>query len=727
MINFIPIKFERVSCLDDSFPPQDFLELIKDKFSKCKQDMESFFLKACEELDSLYKNISEKTIDFTNSKFNKINELYTRNNIKHSKSEKIKNHFNLNNLLDIPLLLKNTISQKDNIDIHANSFDIFDRINRDSKLNNLDTERLYSGVFSNISASNENKKNYDSKQNSSNFNLNSDEKKNTKIPKEQVNQKDISDRNDIEKIELTKLKDFLNNNIIEKLNSMFELKANLMNSIQQNFLLIKRFLDGFDYNNINPLQDYIDKNAKLICDSWFLPKNNFENLNMACFIKNPEIPNAFKNFIISDDSKNKFTSFTIEKTEKTKNFEFERRVIKNNSSILTKLDLISFKSKEDLNKIFYEKENFEFNFKKMKKLNFKNCTLENFDHYYSFGKLQKLNFQNSRFIEIPLNLSDNFTFLKEICFINCNLKNSNVLNLMEEFKNLEILETINLSSNNLTVFPTNEQFVLLKNLKNLILRKNKISKLTLNRDAIAKFFPKLELLDLYANNICHLQEIEFKPYNKSGSQNVLILLGRNLYLQNNSDLMKKYLKYLFSYLENSNANIKYLDLSYLLYNKNNYPEYNLKNLKINLNIQMSLSKIDLSYNNLIDEDLDLFYKNNYGLVNLNKIILNNNKFSERVFKYFMNKNKKKVFEKLKFLLLNGNSIRLSSIENLERVLDDIIRVLDDNINLKEIKIENNPFKEDIEECYKKKDKSSCESIHNFLKKIQKKKNLSMKY
>ena len=402
------------------------------------------------------------------------------------------------------------------------------------------------------------------------------------------------------------------------------------------------------------------------------------------------------------------------RTEKSNTFDFDRKILKNNNLLLTKLDLIKMDSKEDLKCIFYKDCMEKLNFEKMKKINFLHSKLDSINYLYFFPNLIKINFKKCKFIEIPTHFSTNFPKLREIIFKKCSLDNESVYQLMSEFYKLEDLEIINFSSNNLTSFNFIGDGNVLKKLHTLILRKNKISRISLSKDIFAKYFPKIEIIDLFSNNLTNFDNINLQELRNSENNKILLFLGKNLILFKKPQHTKRYISHIKDILTHNDYNIPSIDFSYLLYKYKHDEFLNLRNFKFKLNIQMNLKKINLSFNNLNDEDLFYFLSENKGFVNLDEIILKNNNLTENFFELFLKKSDfQNLYEYLKILDISSNKINISCLESL-------IHVILDNKNLNKINLENNPLDEEIIKflCNKEMKKEVKDLIQYFFERLK---------
>lgn len=518
---------------------------------------------------------------------------------------------------------------------------------------------------------------------------------------------------------------------------MFELHEILKDSIKQNFDLLINFLNDYDFNCFNPMQDYVNSNAEEICNSWILPKVNFEKLNMSCFLKNNKIPKIFRNFLINDDAENKFNKYTI---EKSLTYDLDKKILKQNSLFLEKLTLEKIINNSEMEKIFSNEEIEKLNFKKMKTLKLVKCTLDYLVNLNGFKNINKLEAHKSFFSDLNSNmnesnnnafasnsnnktntsnnnnnpartsinnilninnvgnnnismnetlgnmnnsnnnffqnfLSENFSNLKKINLRRCFINNDTVLFLMSEFEKLNFLERIDLSNNDITMFNYRGQKCF-KSLNTLILRKNKITKFYLKNTNI---YPCLKVVDFSSNNIVDLIQVKELLDN-----NILILLGRNLGLYNNVTDYREYLISIKKILAGVENKLKKLDLSYLYYSFNNLDEFHIKNICLNKILLFNIKKFDMSFNNLHDEDFTEFFSTNRGFVNVKEIKLRNNRLTESFFDKLIELDLNDFYEYLEKIDLANNNIHHNCLEG-------IFTAFHDNQNLKEISLKNNPI------------------------------------
>lgn len=710
--------------------PENFNDLIQSKLSEYKSKMMEFFDSSRLELEELYKKLLQKTIKISHVKARRISHLYNRDlmlfpSISHS----ILNPSELK--LDKDEIENNPIKNSESHEILPNyeklssqaSFGQNKAIDYNTIKNNPSNKKIFS-ENKNFSKTNSNTNPYFASSAELNNINNRISLTNDVFKAKNPNMKidDVSNFNVFgteEDKRLNKLRDYANKIVIEKLTCMFKLHESLTLSIEQNFQLLRNFLNEFDLDSSNPLQDFINSNAENICNSWFLPKINFENLNLHCFMNNNQIPKTFKNYIYNEDSKNKFNSYTIQKTDKPA-FDLDRKVLKNNYMMLSKLTLSHLVGKADMRKIFFEDDVQKLNFDKMRKLNFKKSSLENLNYLNFFPNLAFLSFKQCSFLEMPSDFNLTFPNLQQVAFEKCNLSTEQAVFLMRQFENLKHLEKINLAENKITAFSL-KNIRPLESLQSLILRRNKISDININKEIIEKYFPKLEILDLYSNNIMTFDSIKFEDFrNTAKDLKLLILLGKNLCMSSRPLAAKKYIKYLTQNLSQKDFNLTSLDLSYskLKTLKEKEPIINLKDLQLNTNVQIYLKKIDLSFNNLTDEDLIVFLSENKDLVNIKEISLKKNNLTEKFLTFLTKINQESFFEYLKILDISSNKIDFSALDTLSSVIRDYK-------NLKRVNLTHNPIQEKMhfflsknKQTLKEEEENAINSFFNQLKNLK---------
>lgn len=406
-------------------------------------------------------------------------------------------------------------------------------------------------------------------------------------------------------------------------------------------------------------------------------------------------PNIFKNDEISNNSTSTKNKLVVQGTDdcgKAKN------ILNSQDGNTFEIFEINKIASDDFKFVFEEKKKDDIgnsdNYKnKVKKLKFKSSILEDIDFCDYFPNLEnlsiiecqigyniapKLNFSNISSLRlegvelISENFEDLLIFLLQNRSINgCddyigrNLKSLSVKknrisriifpeeidssskkNIKNKFVNLEFLD---LSENNLFDYYTDQKHKLI--------------------------FKDIKLLDISNNNFSSAPRIE-KLVNEIG-QSCLILASKNIGVMKNQKISEFYCKYLLGKLkeiDNSKYNIKSLVFEGL---------FKLKNkellLKLDLNkFNNTLVELNLSFNNLKDEDVDIFFGNNKNLQKLKRLNLSSNEITEIFLQKYFDDGYYKNYTNLKVLNLSCNPIFfktadvyknfLSSCKNLELLI-----------------------------------------------------------
>lgn len=633
---------------------ENFLEFLNYKIENYEKDMMEYLNTVKLDLNKAYKKFYQKVIKISTDKARRITQVFVKN--KNSSSD-----------YNAPFSKKESKSS-------ISDFTDFRSDNKSTEKEKILEDNYLIDVNSN--------ENQFANLNSLNMNLNlEDEKENNINKKENCNIKSCfimnssfkNPENLILNRELEDLKNFANKNITQKIDTMFELHENLMESIKQNFELMKNFLNDYEFNCLNPMQEFVNSNAYEICNSWFLPKVKSEKLNLNCILKNNNFPKIFRSYLINEDSENKFNKYSMEKSV---NYDLDKRILKKNNLCLQKLVFDKFPSTNEIEKVFGDQEIQNLNFDKMNSVKFENSNLDYLSCLKGFKNTIKLQARKSFFREIPFNFSQNFPNLIKVYLRKCRLNNNGIQILLGEFEKLNKLEEINFSNNDITLFhyisPSN-----FKSLHTIILRKNKISKIYFNNRNI---YPQLKVVDLSYNNILELSQIkELVEENK-----IMALISKNLAVYNDREGFKEYLIKMKEILLNSENKLRKLDLSHFFYTLKHNEDFHLKNLSLNKILLFNLKKLDLSFNNLYDEDLNDFFKGNRGFVNIKEINLQNNGLTENFFNILNELELSDLYEYLEVINLANNNIN-------HYCLEAIIKAFQDSNNLKKIKLQNNPI------------------------------------
>ena len=387
------------------------------------------------------------------------------------------------------------------------------------------------------------------------------------------------------------------------------------------------------------------------------------------------------------------------------------------SFLLKKLKMLTIKSIDDFNKLKKEIENGEDEREIDKlKIKIKESINNNLSDY--FEEISKIDyFRNIKSLEIcktklgynicPYIIFDNLTqlSLEGVGLVNKNfqeiilylLKNRSVNNKGTDYigKNLKSLSVKN---NRISLISLNNK----KGEKDTTNDFDKLEYLNLSRNNIFDYYHKdsektlfknVKLLDLTCNNITSPKIVKniLDYYKSEAEKESLILLAQNIGLIKNREIRESYSDYLENKLnafkpkqfnmnnmksfifeglfiiknkdENkNNQNVKSINNIGVKNDKtnkekNNQNQQNEYLFRINLNkFKASLVELNLSFNNISDNDIELIFQNNKELDNLKKLDLSSNAISQE---FFVNFNEKKYYEnypKLKILDLSCNPI-----------------------------------------------------------------------
>ena len=200
-------------------------------------------------------------------------------------------------------------------------------------------------------------------------------------------------------------------------------------------------------------------------------------------------------------------------------------------------------------------------------------------------------------------------------------------------------------------------------------------------------FKSVKLLDLTCNNITSTQIISnlLKNYKSEKEEESLILLAKNIGLIQNTKIRESYCDYFENKLttfklekfnmksfnfeglfiikkkdkDKNNQNVESTNIIEVKDSETDIEENNQNQylFKINLNkYKSSLVELNLSFNNIRDNDINLIFENNKELANLKRLNLSSNAISQE---FFVNFTKNKYYENyrnLKLLNLSCNPI-----------------------------------------------------------------------
>ena len=188
-------------------------------------------------------------------------------------------------------------------------------------------------------------------------------------------------------------------------------------------------------------------------------------------------------------------------------------------------------------------------------------------------------------------------------------------------------------------------------------------------------FQSVKLLDLTNNNIT--SPLIIKNLIKEKGEKCVILASKNIGVIKNNKMRKFYCDYLIkklSKINNEEYNIKSLVFEGIFGQKN---KDILLNIDLN-NFSNSLSELNLSFNNINDDEVMTILENNKNLENLKRLNLSSNAISENFFVKFVENKYFENYKNLKVLNLSCNPIFfneagiyksfISNCQNLESLI-----------------------------------------------------------
>ena len=418
------------------------------------------------------------------------------------------------------------------------------------------------------------------------------------------------------------------------------------------------------------------------------------NNNKENNIKLIENLNEFNQIILKDMSK-EHLEFLFSKDipeKKTENYndysiEINKKLIKNDEKFMRKQTFTPGG--------YINIEDEEISNNSIINIIFKNSNLENLNISKLFPKLKKLKIKDSK-ISFDIGNKFNLNNLQSLKLENIGLIDTNFNEIFDKLRNNKSIR------NHLKIFSV---------------KNNKISFIDYKKgyaDNIlsAMIFTKLEVLDMSYNRLYYFQNqifnclenikfidltdnnISFSLHNigliKSAKiKNCLLLITRNLaILKENENI--EYNKYLIDILPKINYPIKKIVFDNIfcgdLYK-------NIFDLDFS-HFKETLKHLDLSNSQLHDNELISLFDNKWNFPNLKTLILNANYLTEE-FIYKLSDNEKYKMDKLKFLRLSENQIKLSD-------LDKFIKFLDFFKNLEILELKCTPFESSVNSYFKKR-------------------------
>jgi hypothetical protein len=477
----------------------------------------------------------------------------------------------------------------------------------------------------------------------------SEEKKSEKENIEENLQENKEKENETKKEEVIEKQ-----NEVKKVEEKEEIKTNVLNSKNEFVSKMNKLMENIssNYNNLisKADQNSNEESLNLLRNMEELQNNIFEaNENLNSYLKQNN-----KNDDIKEEKDQKILKINCnsdikEIQRKLENINFEKIIIKELSS-------------DSFNEIFKSNENKEYN-----DIIIKKCNIENFEIKQYFNQINKLKIKRCKILYGANFLS--FKKINELYLESINLDNANLNIIIQELKpNINNLKIFSLKNNNITnlnfIFDEN---IIFNNLEFINLSNNKISKI---KESIFNICPIIEAIDLTNNNInflCRYKNI----LNICKDKKCIILLAKNpaIIKEKNREEYCNYLKDILPEKLNKKSHIKYLNLEGLFINKtyNILSEIDFSGVDVT-----NLNSLNLSHNNLNDQDLIKLISNNKSFfAKIKKLILCSNYITEEGINLLINNENEelpKIFSNLRKLDLSGNHIKFNDLNQFKNLI-----------------------------------------------------------
>ena len=506
---------------------------------------------------------------------------------------------------------------------------------------------------------------------------------------------------------------YANNHLFKKIDDVLEIHENIFSALEDHFNLLYSFLEQASLvQQKKPIEYFINNFSSDILNCWFLNKIDFNQINLTNIISNKELSDLCAGYL-SKTNKNVYPYLSIQKDEEG-NLPLEIEILYKNVNQLNKIKVIGL-NKDDVNKILKENKTKNKNSilnkkyidgnissaKKLKNLSIINCNLitDNLPKI-TFPALKKFRLKRSfiTFGYLFKSILGETNSLIQI-FIEDIKMTDNSLRIFFDYLSskksiFETLKNLSFKGNKLTkinFLDFNIEIGQLKNLQYLNFAKNNLYEFAPYN---FKVVPELKVVDLTDNNISN--SLLFETIRAYKQSKFIVLLSNNIFIHNNSKNNFNYIKYITDKLTSFEHKIKKISFS-LLFNRDNL-EY-LTKLKISPAVKITICKLNLSFCGLNDENLWKFFRNNFGLLNLEELNLSNNFFTDNLFNLCSGLHGDILLEQLYMIDLSGNNIECRNIKDL-MALDTFV---DNHIELRRIKLQQNNFIYGVKKLLNSKD------------------------
>ena len=510
------------------------------------------------------------------------------------------------------------------------------------------------------------------------------------VQKEKEKEEEIKENNNTAEIKASnnefefKIKE-INTKIINSKNNFLQKLNNFVSGLSTNY---NKYLSEIDKNSNNIINNNNNNNTTV---------NNEDNTKQYLL----KLENIFQtiedlqnNILENNNNLTKFLNKEEEskKDKKSKNEKIlkincgddirdcQKRLEGNNlekiiikelsSNILEEIFLPNKNENDD------EKNNDNNNINENKQYNdiiIKKCNLENVNISQLFPNVNKLKLKKCK---IPFNSKGlyNFNIINELYLENIGLVNENFNTILSDLKrNINFINNIkvfSIKNNKISIFnlelsKDNSEQKYTK-LEFLNLSNNKISKISNN---IFELLPSIKVIDLTDNNISFNSRYK-TLLDTSKEKNCILFLGKNpgVIKEKNREGYCIYLKDCLPLLTNEHK-IKNINLEGLFCGKT-YQFLPLMNIS---NITIQLNTLNLSYNNLNDQDFIKLIENENKtpsiFSNLKKLILCSNYITEAGLENLVNGGYGKIFAGLKKLNLSGNPIKFNDLNMFKKFIE----------------------------------------------------------
>ena len=481
-------------------------------------------------------------------------------------------------------------------------------------------------------------------------------------------------------------------NIFIKINNIFEIYDNIINSIEKNFELLNLFYENsILMNSKKQIEDFLINNSNLIENCSVVSKFNFTKLDTSN-IKEIKYYKYYINYLSQKkiEDEEEVMQYILKKDDMKNGLGF----IKENFSLLGKLTLKGIIT-EDFDNVLINinenmKKNQKTNITKLNVLNFSSIVPKN-EINIQLNMLRKLKMQYGAYINISkiskifIENNNNLTSLslEDINLTDLGFK-SLISSLIKNQSITKTLEYLSLEGNKISMVKYDNEHVSLQykyfqKLKWLILSRNNIYKF----DFALNVLPNLKFLDLTSNDIptSSFMEIAIKEKGK------LVLLNDNMFITNSPNNNDIYIEYLNERIPKFDTQIKNLNLNFT-YDIGR--QNNLEQLKLTNNVALSLIKLDLSFCGITTGVLVNFFKKNPKFICLKQLILKYNNIKADFFEKIIDI-AEICLDSINFLDLSENEIICGTVQKME----SLYKFIEKNKYLETFRLINSNFFSDL--------------------------------